>query len=366
MDALGLPGNASSPHVLGERAARLIDDAARNIAAIIEVSPAEITFTSGATEANNIAIIGGAKAMATLFPHRRTIVVSAVEHKAVLEPALALREQGFEVRLAPVEPSGVVDTAQLEAMVDDNTAVVSVMAANNETGAIQPVAEVARIARKSGALVHSDLAQAYGKIPLEHVVAELDYASISAHKIYGPQGIGALIVAAGSLAPCPVSYGGGQQGARRPGTLPAALIAGFGAAAEVAKRRMLADGSRLNRLMNQMIELLQSHGLDVQRVGRGDGTIPGTAALRVTGVDADELCMALASRVCISTGSACNSGQITPSHVLNALGLRPHQVHEIFRVCIPRDLSDEDAEAAANSIAQAAARQIRTGRSVQA
>lgn len=366
MDALALPTNTSSPHVLGERAARLVDEAARSIAAILDVSPAELTFTSGATEANNIAIIGGAKSMAALNPHRRNIVVSAIEHKAVIEPARALIEQGFELRVASVHRNGVVDTAQLGTLVDEHTAIVSVMAANNETGAVQPVREVIRIARKAGALVHSDLAQAYGKIPLEDIAADLDYASISAHKIYGPQGVGALYVAAGSLVPQPISFGGGQQGARRPGTLPVGLIAGFGAAAEVARRRMVADRSRLEALITDIIEILQAHQLNVQQVGGGDGTIPGTAALRVPGLDADELCTMLAYRVCISTGSACNSGQISASHVLSALGLTSPETSEIFRLCLPRDLSDEDARTAANLIGQAAARQIRTGRPVQA
>ena len=348
------------------RAARFIDDAARSVAAILGVSPAEIAFTSGATEANNIAIIGGAKAIAALNSHRRNVVISAIEHTAIIEPARALVEHGFEIRLAPVLHEGVVDTAQLETLVDENTAIVSVMAANNETGAIQPVREVIRIARNAGALVHSDLAQAYGKIPLDDIAADLDYASVSAHKIYGPQGVGALYVAAGSLAPQPISFGGGQQGARRPGTLPVGLIAGFGAAAEVAGRRMVADRSRLEALITDVIKILQAHRLNVQQVGRGAGTIPGTAALRVAGLDADELCMMLAYRVCISTGSACNSGQISSSHVLRALGLKSHETSEIFRLCLPRDLSDEDARAAANLIGQAAARQIRTGRPVQA
>lgn len=366
MDALALPANSSSPHVLGERAARLIYDAARSVAAVLDVSPAEITFTSGATEANNIAIIGGAKSMAAHNPHRRNVVVSAIEHKAVIEPARALVEQGFELRLASVHKNGVVDTAQLETLVDENTAIVSVMAANNETGAVQPVREVIRIARKAGALVHSDLAQAYGKIPLEDIGADLDYASISAHKIYGPQGIGALYVAAGSLAPQPISFGGGQQGARRPGTHPVALIAGFGAAAEVAGRRMAADQAHLDALISDVIAILQAHQLNVQRVGRGDGTIPGTASLRIPGLDADELCTTLANRVCISTGSACNSGQISTSHVLEALGFKSDEASEIFRLCLPRDLSEVDARTAGNLIGQAAARQFRTGRSVQA
>ncbi|RUW67038.1 aminotransferase class V-fold PLP-dependent enzyme, partial [Mesorhizobium sp. M1E.F.Ca.ET.063.01.1.1] len=273
------------------------------------------------TEANNLAILGVARLARRSQPNRKRIVVSAVEHKAVLEPAHALQSEGFEISIAPVDRQGRLDLAEFARLVDRDLLLASVMMVNNETGVIQPVKEAAALAHASGALFHSDAAQAAGKIDVDVIELDVDYLTLSAHKCYGPMGIGALYVAASAPKPLPLTFGGGQQSGLRPGTEPVALVAGFGAAARVARDRLESDKEHCSALIERLLETLEERQLRFSRVSGDAPTVPGTVSIQFFDVDADELCARVARRVSLSTGSACTSGQIKTSHVLESIGL---------------------------------------------
>jgi cysteine desulfurase len=349
------PGNAGSANLAGEQAARTISDGRQSVANLIGASPAEIAFTSGATEANNLAILGVARAARRDEPNRNRIIVSAVEHKAVLEPAFALRSEGFEVAIAPVDARGRLDMSKFAKLVNEDLLLASVMLVNNETGVIQPVGEAAALVHESGALFHSDAAQAAGKIEVDVFDLDVDYLTISAHKCYGPMGIGALYVSAGAPVPLPLVLGGGQQGGMRPGTEPVALIAGFGAAAKVAKDRLSHDGAHCEKLIDLLLESLQQRQLRFRRVTGDARTVPGSASLQLFGVDADELCARVAPKVSLSTSSACNSGQIKPSHVLESIGLYDSDARGVIRILCNRYQDPAEVLVAADHIAEACA-----------
>ncbi len=351
--ALDDVGNAASPHSAGEAAAQRIAHARMEIADLINAAPAEIVFTSGATEANNLALIGAANAAARAGDPRRRIVVSAIEHKAVLEPARHLAGLGFEVVEAPVGHSGVVDPPALARLVDENTLLVSVMAVNNETGLVQPVAEIAALAHRAGALFHCDAAQAVGKIDCDVEALDVDYLSISSHKLYGPMGVGALYCAAHALRPEPLTFGGGQQAGLRAGTEPVALIAGFGAAAAVATQRLAIDAAHNAELADRLLAGLTDRQVRFALVGRDSTRIPGGAAIAIDGSDAEEVCMMLARTVQLSTGSACTSGQLLTSHVLDAMEFSAKEAQSVLRFMTNRYSTGAEIEWAAGEIAAA-------------
>lgn len=348
------PGNAGSPNVSGEVAARTIADGRELVAELIGAAASEITFTSGATEANNVAILGVARAARRFQPNRKRVLVSAVEHKAVLEPAHALQSEGFEISIAPVDRRGRLDLAEFARLVDQDLLLASVMMVNNETGVVQPVKEAAALAHESGALFHSDAAQAAGKIDVDVVELDVDYLTLSAHKCYGPMGIGALYVAASAPKPLPLTLGGGQQSGLRPGTEPVALIAGFGAAARIAKHRLQSDREHCAGLIDQLLETLEQRQFRFRRVSGDAPTVPGTASIQLFGVDADELCARVARHVSLSTGSACTSGQIKTSHVLESIGLSEIDARGVIRIFCNRYQNLEEILTAAGHIVDAA------------
>lgn len=356
------PGNAGSPNASGERAARIIADGRTNVAALIGAAPSEIVFASGATEANNLALLGVARRCSTLFPNKRRIIVSAIEHKAVLEPARILGEEGFTVDIAPVDSNGRLDLTALASLVDDDLLFASIMLVNNETGGIQPVAEATAIIHDVGGLVHSDASQAAGKIAVDVLDLDVDYLSLSAHKCYGPMGIGALYVAAHAPKPMPLIYGGGQQDAMRPGTEPVALIAGFAAAAKVANASLTADRDHGNALIEALLDGLRYHQIGLRRITSDAPVVPGSAALQLVGVDTDQLCVTVAREVSLSTGSACTSGQIKRSHVLESIGISERNAREVLRVFCHRYLDAQQIAAAVDRIVAAAHRsRVATG-----
>ncbi|MGN7734735.1 cysteine desulfurase family protein [Ensifer sp. 22564] len=349
------PGNAGSPNVSGEVAARTIAEGRKSVADLIGATASEITFTSGATEANNLAILGVARAARRFEPNRKRVLVSAVEHKAVLEPAHALQSEGFDVSIAPVDRRGRLDLAEFAKLVDQDLLLASVMMVNNETGVIQPVKEAAVLAHESGAFFHSDAAQAAGKIDVDVLELEVDYLTLSAHKCYGPMGIGALYVAASAPKPLPLTLGGGQQSGMRPGTEPVALVAGFGAAARLARDRLESDQEHCSALIERLLEMLEQRQLRFRRVSGDAPTVPGTASIQLFGVDADELCARIGRHVSLSTASACTSGQIKTSHVLESIGFSEADARGVIRILCNRYQNSEEILTAAGHIVDAAA-----------
>lgn len=347
------PGNAASPNRAGERAACLVAEGRSAVADLIGAAPSEIIFTSGATEANNLAIFGAAQASLKVAANKRRILISAIEHKAVIEPVRQLEAQGFTVTIVPVTKAGILDLDALERSVDDEVALASFMLVNNEVGTIQPIREASAMIHAAGGLVHSDAAQALGKIAIDVLDLDVDYLSLSAHKAYGPMGIGALFVSATAPRPSPQLLGGGQQSGLRPGTEPVPLIAGFGAAARVAQSRLPDDGAHGRRLIELLLEELRARQVPVSVVTQDAPTIPGAAALYIAGVDADMLCGLVASEVSISTSSACTAGQLRTSHVLEAIGFFEPDARSIFRLFCNRYNRETEIIAAAGHIVAA-------------
>lgn len=347
-------GNAHSQHGRGQAAAARVEMARGQVARLIGAEPSELIFTCGATEANNLALFGVAEAALRQGLSRRKIVASAVEHKSVLAVLDELAADGFEVALAPVTRDGLADLAALAALVDDETLLVSVMGANNEVGVLQPLAAVAAIARARGALVHSDLAQLAGKVRVDVAALDLDYASLSAHKMYGPPGVGALYVSGlAQVRPRPRMFGGGQEGGLRAGTLPGPLIAGFGVAAELARVNLVGDGDRQDRLADRLLEGLAARQVRYIQNAAAAPRLPGSLSLQFPGADADDLVGRLSSVVAVSTGSACSSGQITSSYVLRAMKLSEDEANSTVRIYVNRYLSEPDIDFGVEQISAA-------------
>jgi cysteine desulfurase len=354
IDAWSQPGNSRSPHSAGERSAQLVANGRASVAHLVNAAPAEIFFTSGATESNSLALTNAVQNEAA--NGRRRIIISAVEHEAVINPTKRLSAMGFSISLAPVDQFGRLDVSAFHSMMDDDVLLASVMAANNETGVIQPIAEAASIAHSSGALFHCDAAQAVGKIPIDVIELDVDYLSISAHKLHGPYGIGALYVASGTQGlSMPVgAYGQGQQ--LRHGTEPTPLIAGFGVAADLALKSLRADANETSVLALRLEEQLRTRRVTFTRITGQHPLVPGSLAVQFAGVDGDLLCAAIGKTVCISTGSACTSGQMKTSHVLDAMGFSYDQAREVVRIKCNRYNSFDEIDMAAQIIAQAVSR----------
>lgn len=348
-----VPWNAHSAHAGGASADQAVTRARAAIADLIGATPDELIFTSGATEANNLSILGLAAAGRRALPERTRILTSAIEHKCVLEAARHLGGRGFRHEVVPVDGDGIIDVDRLETMLGPDVLLIAVMAANNEIGTIQPVADVARLAHEVGALCHVDAAQAVGRIPFDVLDIDCDTASISAHKMYGPNGIGALYIsAAAPLRPEPLFHGGGQEHGLRPGTLPVPLIVGFGRAAELALDNP-AHTPQLIALAQEFLSELARRGIKAELNGHSEQRLPGSLNFRVRGADADTVIGRLGDRLHLSTGSACQSGELQGSYVLRALGMQDRDVSASFRACFGREHSLEDARLAAGTLADA-------------
>lgn len=345
-------GNAAAAGIAGRRAKAVIDNARKDIAALIGGAWEGVTLTSGATEANTLALLGTAAARKDKT--RDEIVISAIEHDSLRGAAEMLAAQGFTLKTIPVTAAGEVTTSALSALLSPRTFLVSVIAAGHETGTVQEITALARLARDAGALFHTDAAQATGKIPLDAAACGVDMLTLSAHKIYGPQGIGALYVrSAPPVALLPVLGGRGGQ-ALRPGTAPLALSAGFAAACRLALARRQADAEAAAKSRAAFLDALSARNTVFAVNGAGaEKTLPQILNLRIEGIDAADMMLALAEDVAFSTGSACRSGK--PSAVLAAMGLNAVQSAQSFRICFGRAVDEAAARAAARVIADYAA-----------
>lgn len=337
---------ASGLHVYGRRAAKAVEVAREQVAALIGAFPHEIIFTSGATESNNLVIFG----LTQVAGSRRRVVTTAVEHKAILEPCRALSERGYEVVVLPVRPDGTVDLAVAEAAITDETLLITVQAANNEIGTIQPLKAIVELARQRGALIHTDAAQAVGKIPFDVQKLGVDFASISGHKLYGPKGIGALYIRTGlrrQLAP--LLRGGGQEFDLRSGTLNVPGIVGFGEACRLAMASMNEEAIRIAALRDLLESRLTALIPGLRINGNRSNRLPGNSSLTFPNIEADVLILNL-PELALSTGSACTSGTLEPSHVLTAIGLSREEADATIRIGLGRFTTREEIETAAQLI----------------
>ncbi|MGH7198251.1 MAG: cysteine desulfurase family protein [Candidatus Omnitrophota bacterium] len=340
-------GNPSSFHKMGQASRHAVESAREIIADSLGVEPGDIIFTSGGTEADNLAVKG---AMEWLGDKRKHLVVSTIEHQAVLHPAQYLAKRSVKVSFIPVRPNGIVDLDALKEAVTDDTALVSVMHVNNETGTIQPVREIAAIAHAKGALFHTDAVQSFGKMDFDAETLGADLISLSAHKICGPKGIGALYVKKG-LKLKPVTHGGHQEKNIRPGTENVAAIAGFGRAAELAAKNRGPEARRVGQLRDKLSDGLQRSVSHVRVNGDDRDRIYNTLNLSFEGLDGETLLMNLdLKNIYVSTGSACTAGSVEPSHVLIAMGLPEKLARAAIRFSLGRFTTDEEIDHALNEI----------------
>ncbi len=347
---------ASRSHRFGWEAEKAVDLARRRVAALAGATPREIVFTSGATESNNLALKGVMEACRSRGNH---LVTLATEHKAVLDPTRHLERQGFRVTVLAPEPDGLVSLDRLREALAPDTVLVSVMAANNEIGVLQPVAEIGALCRERGILFHSDAAQAFGKIPLDVERDSIDLLSITAHKLYGPKGIGALYVRRRNpRVPLAAQIdGGGHEAGMRSGTLNVPAIAGFGEACAIAAVEMAGEAARLAALRDHLRARLEADIEGVRVNGSLERRLPGNLNISFEGVEADALLMTLPD-LALSTGSACSSATVEPSHVLRALGVGEERARGAVRFGLGRWTTAEEVDYAAGRIG-AAARNLR-------
>jgi cysteine desulfurase len=330
-----------------------VEDARGHVAELIGADPKELVFTSGATESNNIAIKGAARHALRVGNDRRRIVTVATEHKCVLESVADLAEEGFEPIFLPVQTDGLLDPDTLRAALSVPTLLVSIMTVNNEIGIVQDIRALAGIAKQAGALFHTDIAQAAGKIPVDLTGWKVDLASVSGHKIYGPKGVGALYVRRRPrVRLAPLFSGGGQERGLRSGTLPAPLIVGLGEACRIARIEMAEDAERMANLRERLLERLRAQIPGVLINGSMQERVTGNLNLTFPGATAADL-MARVPDLCVSTGSACSSAAIEPSYVLRAIGLSDQAAARTLRIGIGRFTSAADIEYAAAALAAA-------------
>ncbi len=346
-------GNASSAgHAFGWRAEEAVQIARERLAAAIGASdPSEIVFTSGTTESDNLALVGLARGRRGRRDH---LITSAIEHPAVLETCRFLAGEGFALTVLPVDGEGLVDPAAVEAAITERTLAVSIMAANSEIGTLQPIEAIGRICAERGVLLHTDAAQAVGKLPVDVRRWGVDLLAMCAHKLYGPRGIGALYIRRRRprIALQPLLHGGGHEGGLRAGTLPVPLIVGFARAVELCLADLAGEAARLRALREALWERLSGALEGVRCNGSREQRLPGNLNVSFAGVDAEQLLVALPD-LALSTGSACASGSGEPSHVLAALGLPEQVARSSLRFGIGRSNDAEQIAWAADRVVEA-------------
>lgn len=350
-------GNPSSVHGFGQRARGAIDEARARVACLIGARDSEIVFTGSGTESDNLAIGGVLRTAALELDAERTdLVTSSIEHHAVLNSAKGLDRARHRVTFARVDETGRVDLSDLAAAVNEKTALVSVMFANNETGVLQPIDEVIRLARAKGAIVHTDAVQAVGKIPIDTRRLDVDLLTLSAHKIHGPKGVGALFVRGGTKMAA-IIRGGSQERNRRAGTENVAGIVGLGKAAEIALSRLAGDAARMARLRDQLETKLVATGHETVVVNGAEPRICTTTNVSFEGLSGEDLLIALdLAGIAVSTGAACAAGSPEPSHVLKAMGFPRERVNSAIRFSLGRDTTEEEIDRTVEAVTTAVER----------
>lgn len=334
-------GNPSSPHTFGREGRAAVETAREKVAALLGAGPMEVVFTSGGTESDTMALWGVARALRDRGNH---IVVSSVEHHAVLEPCRELAGEGFEITQLPVDANGMVDPDDAARALTHRTILVSVMHANNEIGTIQPVAEIARLAHAKGIYVHTDAVQTFGHVPFTVDEIEADLLSLSAHKLYGPKGVGALFIRKG-IRIAPLLRGGGQERGRRASTENVPGIVGLGRAAEVARENMAGEAAELARLRERLIEGIRERIEGLRFNGHPERRLPGNVSVSFEGVEAEPLLLTLdLMGIACSGGSACSSTSVEVSHVLSAIGREAGMARGTIRFSLGRETSEEDID----------------------
>lgn len=346
-------GNASSVHAAGQEARRAVDRARGQVAGLIGAAPGEIIFTSGGTEADNLAVSG---LPAARRDGRRAIVTSAVEHHAVLHACEAAAARGAKLTVVAPDAGGRLDPTAVRAAIDDETALVTVIAAQNELGTLEPIAAIAAAAHERGALVHTDAVQLAGQLPIDVQALSVDALTLTAHKLYGPKGVGALYLRQGTPIE-PTLHGGGHERGRRAGTENVAAIVGFGEAASLAAAEMAERSRRVGELRDRLWQALQDIPGAV-RLGDPEHCLPGHLQVRFAGVDGEALVLNLDLQgVCASMGSACSAGSLEPSHVLRAIGLDETTAREGLRLSVGAGNTASDIDDAARTLRRIVERQ---------
>jgi cysteine desulfurase len=334
--------SASRNHAYGWQAEEAVEVARKQVAELIGATAKEIVFTSGATESDNLAIKGAAHMYREKGNHLITVVT---EHKAVIDTCKHLEKEGFEVTYLPVGRDGLVDLEQLRAAMTDRTILISVMAANNEVGVLQPIAEIGKIARERGVLFHTDAVQAAGKVPFDVNASNVDMASLSAHKMYGPKGVGALYVRRRNprVLLTPMIDGGGHERGMRSGTLNVPGIVGFGKAATLCREELAVESARLTALRDRLANGLRSELDDIYVNGSMEHRLPGNLNISFAYVEGESLLMGI-NDIAVSSGSACTSATLEPSYVLKALGTGDDLAHSSIRFGLGRYNTEEEVD----------------------
>jgi cysteine desulfurase len=346
-------GNASSLHSFGQEAKEALEESRETVAKLLAANPEEIIFTSGGTESDNLALKGIARRNRELGKH---IITTNVEHPAILETCKKLEKEGFAVTYLPVTSEGLVDLAALEAAIRPDTILISVMHANNEIGTIQPLEEIGQLAAERDIYLHTDAVQSVGKIPTDVNALGVDLLSLSAHKLYGPKGVGALYIRRGTKLEN-IMQGGGHERGLRSGTENVAGIVGLAKAAELCIESMASEGQRLTELRDRLAALVLEKVKDAWINGTMKRRLPGSLNFGFSYVEGESLLLFLDSKgIAVSTGSACSSHKLQPSHVLLSLGLRPEKCHGSLRITMGRSNTKEEVDYVAQCIAEAVER----------
>jgi cysteine desulfurase len=336
-------GNAASRnHAFGWQAEEAVEVGRKQVAELIGATAKEIVFTSGATESDNLAIKGAARMYREKGNH---LITAVTEHKAVIDTCKHLEKEGFEVTYLPVGTDGLVDLERLRAAITERTILISIMAANNEVGVLQPVAEIGKLARERGVLFHTDAVQAAGKVPFDVNAMNVDMASLSAHKMYGPKGVGALYVRRRNprVLLTPIIDGGGHERGMRSGTLNVPGIVGFGKAAALCREELAAESARLTALRDRLADGLRSRLDDISINGSMAHRLPGNLNVSFAYVEGESLLMGI-NDVAVSSGSACTSATLEPSYVLKALGVGDDMAHSSIRFGLGRFNTQEEVD----------------------